>query len=156
MIGTSKYHQCPRSGNSFAGGTAMDHNLDIAVAIATMIRPAIIAVLLMGLWAGVHRTELPPRARIATWIGAAVPRAVAWYIFGITDLVVALTLGALTSPGPLQALAFDHPNRFSYPLVMIPTFAVPLSLILHGLSLRQIARREARADRVGTLSQIPA
>ena len=60
------------------------------------------------------------------------------------------------SPGPLQALAFDHPNRFSYPLVMIPTFAVPLSLILHGLSLRQIARREARADRVGTLSQIPA
>jgi hypothetical protein len=40
--------------------------------------------------------------------------------------------------------------------VMIPTFAVPLSLILHGLSLRQIARREARADRVGTLSQIPA
>ena len=43
----------------------MDHNLDIAVAIATMIRPAVIAVLLMGLWAGVYRTELPPRARIA-------------------------------------------------------------------------------------------
>src|SRR5438445_10772721 len=82
MIGTSKYHQCPRSGNSFAGGTAMDHNLDIAVAIATMIRPAIIAVLLMGLWAGVHRTELPPRARIATWIGAAVP-LISW--FAIAD-----------------------------------------------------------------------
>jgi len=40
--------------------------------------------------------------------------------------------------------------------VMIPTFAVPLSLILHGLSLRQIARRKARTDHVGMLSQIPA
>jgi hypothetical protein len=88
--------------------------------------------------------------------GDAVPRAVAWNLFGITDLVVALTLGALTSPGPLQGLAFDHPNQFPYPLVMIPTFAVPLSLILHGLSLRQIARRKARTNRVRTLSQIPA
>ena len=64
--------------------------------------------------------------------------------------------GPLLTPGPLQALAFDHPNEFSYPLVMIPTFAVPLSLILHGLSLRQIARRKARTDHVGMLSQIPA
>jgi hypothetical protein len=59
---------------------------------------------------------------------------------------------ALTSPGPFQALAFDHPNQFAYPLVMIPTFAVPLSIILHGLSLRQIARRKPRTDRVRTLS----
>jgi hypothetical protein len=61
-----------------------------------------------------------------------------------------------TSPGPLQVLAFDHPNQSFYPLVMIPTFAVPLSIILHGLSLRQIARRKGRTDRVGALSQIPA
>jgi len=57
----------------------MDHNLDTAVAIATMFRPAIIAVLLMGLWAGVHRTELPPRARIATWLGVAVP-LMGWFV----------------------------------------------------------------------------
>jgi hypothetical protein len=39
-------------------------------------------------------------------------------------------------------MAFDHPNVMpdSYPLVMVPTFTVPLSLILHGISLWQLTR----------------
>jgi len=41
-------------------------------------------------------------------------------------------------------LALDRPNTGvgTYPLVMIPVFAVPLSLMLHALSLRQLLRRE--------------
>jgi hypothetical protein len=45
--------------------------------------------------------------------------------------------------------ALDRPNTGigTYPLVMIPAFAVPLSLILHGLSLWQL-RRTARRSAV--------
>jgi hypothetical protein len=248
-------------------------NLDFVVAIAPLARPAIIAVLLMGLWAGVQRTALRPGARWATWLAVAVlliawfgvadwlgrsgvydtdtgvvpllplaivaplaiglvltlrssrlaavldaipqswlvgvqvyrmlglvfliqlarglapwqfalpaglgdvltglfalpvasvlaarsvvagPKAVAWNLFGVADLVFAVAMGALTSIGPLQMMAFDAPNRFSYPLVMIPTFAVPLSLILHALSLRQIARRARTALGATVAPRVPA
>ena len=59
-------------------------------------------------------------------------------------------LGEVRAPIPIQMLAFDHPNTGvgTYPLVMIPAFAVPLSLILHGFSLWQLHRvgRGARAS----------
>jgi hypothetical protein len=69
-------------------------------------------------------------------------RAIAWNLLGIVDLIVAITTGALSSPGPLQMLAFDHPNLAvgTYPTVLIPAFAVPMSLLFHGLSLRQLRR----------------
>jgi hypothetical protein len=69
--------------------------------------------------------------------------ALVWNIFGIADLVVAVILGALTSPGPLQRFAFDHPNLTTgtYPTAIIPAFTVPTSLVLHALSLRQLLRR---------------
>jgi hypothetical protein len=65
------------------------------------------------------------------------PRAAyLWCLFGIADLVLAVTMGMLTSPGPLHLLAIADPNRISaYPLVMIPTFGVPLAIMLHGLVL---------------------
>ena len=69
--------------------------------------------------------------------------AIAWNVLGILDLVNALALGILSSPGPLHLLALDHSNTFitTYPTVMTPAFAVPLSLILHGISLWQLRRR---------------
>ena len=36
----------------------------------------------------------------------------------------------------------------TYPLVMIPAFAVPLSLVLHGLSLWQLHRTTRRTPAV--------
>jgi hypothetical protein len=68
--------------------------------------------------------------------------AYAWNVLGILDLGVALTLGFLSSPTRFQLLALDAPNRLvgAYPLVMIPAFAVPLALILHGLSIWQLRR----------------
>jgi hypothetical protein len=56
------------------------------------------------------------------------------------DLLIAIGTGFLSAPGPLQRLAFDAPNVLvgRYPLVMIPLFAVPLSLLLHACSLAKL------------------
>ena len=69
-----------------------------------------------------------------------------WNAFGILDLVVAQALGVMTSPGRLHVLALAHPNFGigTYPSVMTPAYAVPLSLILHGLSIWQLRRRASR------------
>jgi len=74
----------------------------------------------------------------------------AWSFFGIADLVVAVTMGAMTSPGRAHLLAFEAPNLLitSYPLVMVPTFAVPLALMLHGLVLWRLRRGAASAERL--------
>ena len=75
----------------------------------------------------------------------AYKAAYTWCLFGIGDLVVAIMMGAMTSPGRPHLLAFDAPNLLitSYPLVMVPTFAVPLALMLHGLVLRRLRRETA-------------
>lgn len=69
-----------------------------------------------------------------------------WNLLGIVDLVVALTTGFLTSPSPVQTFAFDHPNQLisMFPLVLIPTFLVPLAILLHIVSLIQLRRATAR------------
>ena len=74
----------------------------------------------------------------------------AWCLFGIADLVVAVTMGALTAPGLPHLLALDAPNVLitAYPLVMAPAFAVPLALMLHGLVLWRLWR-EAGARQAG-------
>ena len=36
--------------------------------------------------------------------------AIAWNLLGLTDFAVAITMGILSSPGPLQVLAIGHPN----------------------------------------------
>lgn len=66
-----------------------------------------------------------------------------WSLFGIGDLVLAVSMGELTSPGPAHLLAAHDPNLLisAYPLVMIPTFGVPLALILHGAVLWRVSRR---------------
>jgi hypothetical protein len=68
--------------------------------------------------------------------------AIAWNTLGILDLTIAITIGFLTAPGPLQLIVQNPPNTLigTYPTVMIPAFAVPTSLMLHALSLRQLTR----------------
>jgi hypothetical protein len=67
---------------------------------------------------------------------------IAWNVFGIVDLVVAVTTGVLTSPSPLQLFAFDLPNDLAgaFPLVLIPVFLVPVSILLHLASLAKLHR----------------
>lgn len=86
---------------------------------------------------------LPTAILLANGRPGSSRAALVWNLIGISDLVLAVTLGALTSPGPLQRLAFDHPNLLtgSYPTAIIPAFTVPTSLVLHALSLSQLLRR---------------
>src|SRR5580692_7937615 len=89
-------------------------------------------------------------ARLAQNAIGARRATYAWCLFGIADLVVAVTMGAMTSPGRAHLLAFDAPNLLisSYPLVMVPTFAVPLALMLHGLVLWRLRRESASTGRL--------
>jgi hypothetical protein len=67
-----------------------------------------------------------------------------WNLLGLADLLVAVVTGFLSSPSPLQLLAFDAPNQLisEFPLVLIPVFLVPLSVLLHLASLRKLQGRE--------------
>lgn len=71
-----------------------------------------------------------------------------WNLFRIADLIVALATGFLTSPSTFQRFSFDHPNELIsvFPLVLIPTFLVPLAIVLHIISLVQLGRATAQTD----------
>jgi hypothetical protein len=68
--------------------------------------------------------------------------AVAFNVFGLVDLVVAVGLGIATNPGPTQLFrttpTSELPTRF--PLALVPTFLVPLAFGLHIVSLWQLSR----------------
>ena len=66
--------------------------------------------------------------------------ALGWNVVGILDLVVAVAMGFLSSPGPFQALALANPNMLitAFPLVLVPLYAVPLSILLHLAALRRL------------------
>jgi len=106
--------------------------------------PAGIGDVLTGCFAVVVAVLLAQKAP------GALRAAYSWCLFGIADLVVALTMGAMTSPGRAHLLALDAPNLLisSYPLVMVPTFAVPLALMLHGLVLWRLGRERASTGRL--------
>lgn len=63
-----------------------------------------------------------------------------WNLAGIADLVVAITIGFLSSASQFQLLSQNNPNTMitAFPLVLIPTFAVPLSIVLHLASLKKL------------------
>jgi hypothetical protein len=89
-------------------------------------------------------------APIVAWLNAtrspaARPATVVWNLFGIADLVVAVSTGFLTSPSPYQMLAFDRPNTLIVqdPFVMVPAFFVPLSIILHMMSLWKLRHADS-------------
>ena len=113
--------------------------------------PAGVGDVLVGLLA------LPVAFYLASGRPGGRAAAYAWNWLGILDLAVALTLGFLSSPTRFQLLALEAPNRLvgAYPLVMIPAFAVPLALILHGLSLWQL-RRSGRRVGYGKPAKIMA
>jgi hypothetical protein len=67
-------------------------------------------------------------------------RAAAWFnAFGLTDLAVALTLGALTGFGLIAITPSSAPIT-ELPLALIPTATVPLLLALHITSVSTLGR----------------
>ncbi len=56
-----------------------------------------------------------------------------WNILGICSLFEVVIIGILSSPLPLQSLAFDHPNIavLQFPFVLLPTIVVPIVILSH-------------------------
>ena len=102
--------------------------------------PAGIGDAITGLLAPVIGTAYALRPR------ESAGRLRAWNLFGISDLIVAVTTAFLTSPSPLQMLAFDRPNDLisAFPLAMIPVFLVPLAVLLHLASLAKLGNNLLR------------
>ena len=67
---------------------------------------------------------------------------IVWNLLGCLDLVLAVTLGVLASRTPIGVLAGDVTTRLmgQFPLSLIPTFFVPLLLIIHLISLSRVRK----------------
>ena len=81
-----------------------------------------------------------------------VGRVTAWNVLGILDLVVAITTGFITSPSTL--FSYEPPNELIaiFPLVLIPVYLVPLSVLLHLASLAQLHGWLANRSKIATAS----
>lgn len=103
---------------------------------ALMAIPAGVGDLLVGLAAPVVAYLFIAKHRNARWIG------VWWNIAGISDLLIAVATGVLTSPGPLHIFALETPNLLmsAYPFAIIPAFGVPVWVLLHFFSLRGLLK----------------
>jgi hypothetical protein len=102
--------------------------------------PAGIGDTLTGLFA------LPAAMAVANGTAQGRRAAIISNIFGLADFAVAITMGAITSPGPFQLIVPDVPSIGAagvYPDVLSPAFVVPCGVLLHTLSLRQLYRRSA-------------
>jgi len=103
--------------------------------------PAGIGDVLTGLFA------LPAAIAVATGTAEGRRAATLWNILGLADFAVAISMGMITSPGPLQLIVPDVQSigAGDYAGVLTPAFVVPSSILLHVLSLRQL-RRRSRAE----------
>ena len=95
-------------------------------------------------------TALPIALRIAREPDAAPRGAVLlWNSLGLADLVIAVTLGALSAPGPARLL-FDDPGRAlmgSLPWILIPCFLVPSLMFVHLIVFYRTLRARASEHR---------
>ncbi len=75
----------------------------------------------------------------ASGTSAARRMVIVWCVVGLADLVVAVTMGVLNAPGTFGLLAGEVTTAplLELPLSLIPTFFVPLSVLLHLIVLRR-------------------
>lgn len=77
-----------------------------------------------------------------------IGRGLLWFnVFGLLDLVVAVTVGVTGAPGTLHLIPVSPSTAdvALLPLVLIPTTLVPLAITLHVLSLRSLAAARRRS-----------
>ena len=81
---------------------------------------------------------------IASGVGTAAGRrpAIVFTLLGMLDLVVAVTLGMMTTPGPTLVLHTVPSGEVltQFPMALVPSFLVPLAFALHIVSLWQLVR----------------
>lgn len=82
----------------------------------------------------------------APWIARRVKRQsispgafITWQVAGIADLVIAVVTGLLSSPTKLGVLAHGATTSLmgQLPMTLVPTFLVPLLVILHIIQITQ-------------------
>ncbi len=115
-------------------------------ALAAWLRGALPGMFALPAGSGDVLTGLlavPAAIAVATGTAQGRRAAITWNIFGLADFAVAITLGMITSPSPLQLIFPSVPSigAGAYPDVLTPAFVVPSSILLHVLSLRQLRRR---------------
>jgi hypothetical protein len=88
------------------------------------------AALCLPLARALRNPDRSPRLRAAF---------IAWNVFGLTDLLSAITLGILYSPSSFGILRTDVSTALMtrFPVNLIPTFFLPLFILLHILALRR-------------------
>ena len=91
-------------------------------------------------------------ALVRSLAAGATPRTwlVAWNVFGLVDLVTALLLGVLYSNGPLGLLSGDSVTTrpmVTFPVSLIPTFFVPLFILLHVLTFTRLSAATTLSSR---------
>jgi hypothetical protein len=91
-----------------------------------------------------------PLAWAVTRFGARMrPLVLLWNTLGVADLVVALTLGPLSAPGPLQVFLGppDSSLMTSLPWLIIPGFLVPILLFIHVVIFTRLLAESPAAER---------
>ena len=113
--------------------------------------------------AGVGDIAIGLSAPLVGYAYARAPRETAgavraWNLLGILDLVVAVTTGFLTAPSLIVPIEV-HPSSelmTMLPMVMVPVYLVPLSIMLHIASLVKLHGDEARTTNGRAVSRAAA
>ena len=83
--------------------------------------------------------------------------SLSWNLFGFLDLLVAVGLGTgvlLRLTRPELGVVPPVPAMTAFPLVLIPTFAVPLGFILHIYSIwRTVQSRRHEPAELGEITR---
>jgi hypothetical protein len=81
-------------------------------------------------------------ALLETGLAWSRTAAIAWNVFGLVDIAHTLVRGLLAAPGPQQRIFETPPNLVPmvFPFIYLPAFIVPLTILLHILSLQQLGR----------------
>jgi hypothetical protein len=162
-----------------AGWALFGRSPSFRAVIGRIPLPALVAVQLYRVagavfLVGLHHGDLP---RLFAWpagigdiaVGLAAPFvayamvkatprseaiALVWCLAGIADLVLAVTLGFLTSPSPFQQLAHGQTNLVThYPYALVPAFAVPISVVLHLFVVARLRLSGTAENHVGRAAE---
>lgn len=85
-------------------------------------------------------------AAVAAFLGTGLAwsrtAAIVWNVFGLVDIAHTLVRGLLAAPGPQQRIFETPPNLVPmvFPFIYLPAFIVPLTILLHILSLQQLGK----------------
>jgi len=93
-------------------------------------------------------TALPLAWFAARYPARAKPWAIAWNLLGFADLMVAISLGAMSAPGPIRVFT-DPPGSgimTTLPWILIPGFLVPCWEALHVAIFSRLLARQPHAS----------